>query len=180
MKPGPELVGGFFLYAGRLSINGEVRGRAVLAFMGRPDVLLMARRYSLPEPTTALPGTPEKVEVLMRRRELRQQLFNKGLDAELPDDLFRAGSRNSHGTAKVVGAQVECNGGQRAATKPQEKVEKSSRFIGVFWHERARKWQAQCKVLGVTQYLGLHDTEEQAARARQAWLMLMGEGGDEE
>jgi hypothetical protein len=35
--------------------------------------------YALPEPTTAPPGTPEKVAVLEERARLRQQLFH-------PDD----------------------------------------------------------------------------------------------
>jgi hypothetical protein len=35
--------------------------------------------YELPEPTQALPGTPEKVAVLEERARLRQQLFH-------PDD----------------------------------------------------------------------------------------------
>jgi hypothetical protein len=37
-------------------------------------------RVPLPEPTTALPGTPEKVEVLAQRARLRQALWHP-LDA---------------------------------------------------------------------------------------------------
>lgn len=51
---------------------------------------------------------------------------------------------------------------------------RSSRFKGVTWHRRGGKWQAQIAVEGKRRYLGLHETEEAAARAynkaaREAW-----------
>jgi len=41
----------------------------------------------------------------------------------------------------------------------------SSRFKGVSWHEKAKKWLAQIRCQGQHHYLGLHVTEEEAARA---------------
>jgi hypothetical protein len=41
----------------------------------------------------------------------------------------------------------------------------SSRFKGVTWHKKRRKWQASIKVNGKFHYLGLFSDEEKAARA---------------
>lgn len=41
----------------------------------------------------------------------------------------------------------------------------TSGVMGVVWHRRARKWQAQVKIAGRTTYLGLFDTIEAASSA---------------
>ncbi|WP_395451154.1 HNH endonuclease signature motif containing protein [Aminobacter sp. UC22_36] len=41
----------------------------------------------------------------------------------------------------------------------------TSGVMGVVWHRRARKWQAQVKITGQTKYLGLFDTIEAASSA---------------
>lgn len=41
----------------------------------------------------------------------------------------------------------------------------SSRFKGVTFHHRCRKWQAQIQYRGINLYLGLFRSEEQAAKA---------------
>lgn len=52
----------------------------------------------------------------------------------------------------------------------------SSRFKGVTWHRRCRKWQAQIECDGVAHYLGLFTTEEAASLAYQeAAARLFGE-----
>jgi len=40
-----------------------------------------------------------------------------------------------------------------------------SRFKGIYWHKRARKWCARCWCAGTKRYLGLFDDEVEAARA---------------
>lgn len=42
---------------------------------------------------------------------------------------------------------------------------KASRFRGVTWHKQSSRWQAAIKVLRRSIYLGLFDTEEEAAVA---------------
>ncbi len=50
--------------------------------------------------------------------------------------------------------------------RPQ--VGHSSRFKGVTWHKKVRKWQAAIKVCGKTHYLGCYVSEEEAAAAYAA------------
>ena len=52
----------------------------------------------------------------------------------------------------------------------------SSRFKGVTWHQRDRKWQAAIKVNGTSRYLGYFISEEDAAAAyAAAALEIQGE-----
>ena len=44
----------------------------------------------------------------------------------------------------------------------------ASRFRGVYWHKKARKWSAEAFVNGKKHYLGLFVSELEAARARDA------------
>jgi len=44
----------------------------------------------------------------------------------------------------------------------------SSKFVGVSWNRRAGKWMAQYMAGGVNHYLGLYESAEGAARARDA------------
>ncbi len=58
----------------------------------------------------------------------------------------------------------------RVATNSQNQQNRritggSSRYKGVAWHKGCGKWQAQIKADGKRFYLGLHDTEIQAAEA---------------
>ena len=46
----------------------------------------------------------------------------------------------------------------------QKKMDKSSKFRGVSWHNQAQKWKAQIQIDGKTTYLGTFDDEETAAR----------------
>jgi hypothetical protein len=46
----------------------------------------------------------------------------------------------------------------------------SSQYLGVSWHKNTGRWQASIKVNGTKLYLGLHSTEIDAARAREAYI----------
>ena len=45
------------------------------------------------------------------------------------------------------------------------KEDKTSKYTGVCWHKRARKWQAGIIINGKQIHLGLFDVEEEAAKA---------------
>jgi hypothetical protein len=44
----------------------------------------------------------------------------------------------------------------------------SSKYKGVHWYRQSRKWRAKIQVNGVSYYLGLHASEEEAALAYNA------------
>jgi hypothetical protein len=44
-------------------------------------------------------------------------------------------------------------------------IKSSSKYVGVTWHKAMQKWQSQIKYKGKQLYLGLFDTEEEAAQA---------------
>lgn len=64
----------------------------------------------------------------------------------------------------------------RAVTKSQNAQNRtlknpgSSRYRGVVWNKKERKWQVSFKVNGRSLFLGLYETEEQAAEVAGAWL----------
>lgn len=43
-----------------------------------------------------------------------------------------------------------------------------SKYRGVSWHKKANKWQTQIKINGKSHYLGLFDTEKDAAESYQS------------
>lgn len=47
----------------------------------------------------------------------------------------------------------------------------ASKYKGVSWHAQSRKWRAQISIGGNYQSLGLHQTEEEAARAYNAAVL---------
>ena len=51
---------------------------------------------------------------------------------------------------------------------------KSSRFPGVTWHKRNKKWQAQIEINGEGKYLGIFNMEKNAHNAYKLQLTRMG------
>ncbi len=95
-----------------------------------------------PEPTTALPGSPDKVEVLCQRARLHQSLWNK-------DDAFDAtGEDTPHRPAQVL----------RHLAKPGQACPGISR--------RNERWVARCN----NRYLGCFLTQAEAVEARRQAL----------
>ena len=89
-------------------------------------------------PTAALPGTPEKIAVLMQRRRRREQLFH-------PDDAAGK-ARKRPGLAK----------GDRPA----------SGYRGV--RKQGNKYVAVIRQGGRSHYLGIYSTAQEAAQAVRA------------
>lgn len=60
-----------------------------------------------------------------------------------------------------------CTAKENAQNRRQNRRSRNP-FKGVFWHEKAQKWQASIGVDGRSVYIGLFDTAEQAADAYNA------------
>ena len=80
-----------------------------------------------------------------------------------PGDPRQGDHRNHNGLDNRRDSLRICTGSQNQYNqKPQKNC--SSKFKGVCWHTRAKKWTAQIKVNGCQIYLGLFDSEIDAAK----------------
>jgi len=58
-----------------------------------------------------------------------------------------------------------CTHSENLSNRVNRKPTASSRYKGVTWHTPRHKWMAQCRKNGCQFYLGMFDSEEEAARA---------------
>ena len=63
-----------------------------------------------------------------------------------------------------------CNMADNAAHRKYQKKKGSSRFIGVAWHKKNKRWEAYAYRARKTIYLGQFDTQEEAAKARDSFV----------
>ena len=151
--------------------------RQALAPGVRPDFWWTA---SLPLPTNAPPGSPDKVAIMMARAEADQQLFHP-LDAVLQDDQARIGFIDNDGESRIMAVKPE-----KDARKNGKVKRRVPRYPGVRQLSNGR-WLAQIadpsmrnghpSTRGTPQaYLGTFDTEEEAAEARQEAKERMQDG----
>jgi hypothetical protein len=58
----------------------------------------------------------------------------------------------------------------RVCTHAQNHQNRHNRpYRGTYWHARAKRWAAQAELTGKTRYLGLYDTQEEAAAVAAAF-----------
>jgi len=50
-------------------------------------------------------------------------------------------------------------------------LETTSKFIGVYWHKKSKKWMARIRIGKKHKYLGLHEKEENASKAYNDMLL---------
>lgn len=75
------------------------------------------------------------------------------------DHIDRDGLNNVRGNLRL------CSNSLNQANRRQQTINTSSRYRGVTWHKQARKWQAQIEINKRKSYLGVFDSEEDAAHA---------------
>jgi hypothetical protein len=80
-------------------------------------------------------------------------------DFEQCDHINHDGIDNSHANLRpATRSQNMCNCSKRS--------DNTSGYIGVSWHKKTGKWQAQIRVNDKYKYLGLFEDVEEAARVR--------------
>lgn len=80
---------------------------------------------------------------------------------------------NNHDVRVATASENHANRKKQESFKGKKT---SSRYKGVYWAKKARKWCAQIKIKGVTTNLGLYTSETEAARAyNETALLLWGE-----
>lgn len=98
-------------------------------------------------------GIDNRKKLFMHRYIL--QLQNS---AVLVDHINRDGLDNTRRNLRIASAS-ESNMNRRKKSSPA-----SSQFKGVCWHKQCKKWQAQIRVNGKLNYLGLFVDEIEAAK----------------
>lgn len=66
---------------------------------------------------------------------------------------------------------------QNAQSSRKTKTKTTSQYIGVF-KIADDKWASSIQFNGITHYLGMHETEKQAVKARDAWIWRNNQNGD--
>ena len=82
------------------------------------------------------------------------------------DHLCRNRSCVNPSHMEQVSSRDNISRGLRGSMRPG----KSSRFVGVCWNKRRRKWLAQARSNGKLTYIGLFAIEEDAARAYRDFI----------
>lgn len=106
------------------------------------------------------PG-PERGTILMHREVLGDVPGEMDIDHVDGDGL-----NNQKANLRIITHRQNCQ---------NLHIQKSSKYPGVCWHKRARKWQAQVGIDGKIKYLGLYETENDAFEAYRMAVYNLGE-----
>lgn len=115
--------------------------------------------YALEEPSGPIYAVRTEDRPRRRMRWMHREICRPapGLDV---DHIDNDGLNNRRANLR------EATRSQNLANRP--KARGRSKFKGVYWDPRRRKWQAIARVHGVNRHLGRFDSEHDAARAYNA------------
>lgn len=99
-----------------------------------------------------------RVVIFLHRIILERVLGRKLAHGEFVDHISLNTLDNRRCNLRVATNQQNQRNKRKAATQ------KTSRYKGVTWHKHTQKWQARISVNKKNQYLGIFETEEEAAR----------------
>lgn len=107
------------------------------------------------------PGGKRRL-ILLHRTILERVLGREIKKCYVVDHINLDGLDNRRSNLRLASNQENQRNKRATCTR------KSSRFKGVTWHKHTRKWQARIAVNKQSKYLGVFETEEDAAKAYDA------------
>lgn len=99
---------------------------------------------------------------LSRADKGRQILLHRFLYPEAKEDVNHTDGDGLNNTRQNL---TQCSHAQNMMGFQSKRLGTSSKFRGVSWHAKNRKWRALIKISGTTISIGCYTVEEDAARA---------------
>lgn len=139
------------------------KGQVAIVDDDTPAEVLTQKWYAYWSPS---PKTYYAVRTEIRADGKRRQIYMHRVLLGVTNPKIQVDHRNAIGTDNQKTNLRICTPAQNQANRPP--TGGRSRFKGVYWDARCRKWFSQIRVNHKTHYLGIKESEEAAALAYNA------------